>query len=128
MKNNETPKEHINNTIQINAQNSADIYNMLVWPKIKYLREIKWLTQQQLATKAGISETYVSHIETGMKVPKFKTIIKISKALSISFEELAKFSVIQQLNKISCPQLNKERLIEEINKTYQQLFPIETIE
>lgn len=56
---------------------------MLVGHKIKELRQKKKLTQRQVARKAGISNTYLSDIETGRTNPSLKTLVKIADALDV---------------------------------------------
>jgi transcriptional regulator with XRE-family HTH domain len=51
---------------------------------IKQLREARDLTQQQLATKAGLSQAYVSQLETGQKKnPGLPALKKLAKALDV---------------------------------------------
>lgn len=106
--------------VQIKPQNNEDIYNMLIWTKIKYFREIQWLTQQQLATEADISKSYISHIETNLKLPNLKTISKIAQALSVWFDELIKILLVQQLKEFPWSNSDKVKLIEEVGQIYQK--------
>lgn len=58
--------------------------------RIKILREQKHLTQEKLAEKAGISLDYLGKIEVNINKPGLTALLKISKALDISMEELFK--------------------------------------
>jgi transcriptional regulator with XRE-family HTH domain len=47
------------------------------------------LTQDELAAQSGIDQTTISGLETGRKrSPKFDTVIRLSKVLGISPEQL----------------------------------------
>lgn len=52
--------------------------------KLKVERLKQDLTQMDLAIKAGVSISAVSHLERGKRLPAGKTLIRISKALNIS--------------------------------------------
>ena len=56
--------------------------------KILEIREKKGVSQQQLATKAGLSKALITHIETGKRYPSDKALQKIIEALEISEEEI----------------------------------------
>ena len=45
--------------------------------KILEIREIKGISQQQLALKAGLSKALITHIETGKRYPSDKALQKI---------------------------------------------------
>jgi transcriptional regulator with XRE-family HTH domain len=49
--------------------------------------ELDW-TQEQLAEKADLDQTFISGIERGTRNPTIITITKLSKALSVSVSEL----------------------------------------
>ncbi|MGN6256973.1 MAG: helix-turn-helix domain-containing protein [Solirubrobacterales bacterium] len=55
---------------------------------IAEIRKEKGLKQEQLAEKAGLHETYISHIESGNRNPPWPTVVKISRALGVSIAEL----------------------------------------
>jgi len=74
--------------------------------KIKYVRELRNLSQGELAEACGISAPYASEIESGKKRPSVKTLEKIAIALktdswffmddkAVTFEELAHISDIK---------------------------------
>ena len=50
---------------------------------IKLCRTQKNLNQSELAELAGISESYLSHIENGKRDPSLTTVEKIAEALNI---------------------------------------------
>ncbi len=55
--------------------------------KIKLLREKRNITQNKLATEAGISASYVASLEKGEKCPTVETLDNICYALNISLVE-----------------------------------------
>jgi transcriptional regulator with XRE-family HTH domain len=59
--------------------------------RIKYLREEKGITQEQLAEKVGLSLDFIGKIEVAISKPSVDTIIKIIKALDIEPFEIFKF-------------------------------------
>jgi Predicted transcriptional regulators len=59
-----------------------------VGERIKFARERKNFTQENLAAMANISTTHLSVIERGVKVPKLDTFVSIANSLGISADEL----------------------------------------
>jgi len=57
---------------------------------IRKYRKIKNITQKELGETIGISNTYLSDIETGRTNPSIKTLKKIAKGLEINYIELLK--------------------------------------
>ena len=56
--------------------------------RIKIAREMRKLTQEQLAEIANLSPMHVSVIERGVKLPKLETLINIANILDVSADEL----------------------------------------
>lgn len=52
--------------------------------RIKYLREIRQLTQTELAKKAGITQGSLAHFEAGKTSPSVQTLVALAQALEIS--------------------------------------------
>jgi predicted transcriptional regulator len=52
-------------------------------PKLKVVRERKFLSQRELGKKAGIHYVTVARLETGMVKPHYSTIRKLAKALGV---------------------------------------------
>lgn len=53
-------------------------------------REIKGLTQRQLAAATGISDSHISQIEHGnLRDPGFSIVVRLADALHLSLERLA---------------------------------------
>lgn len=56
--------------------------------RIRYLRNMKELSQERLALEAGLNPAFLGHIERGLKCPTIDTLSKIASALNISLSEL----------------------------------------
>lgn len=56
--------------------------------KIKQYRVKNRLTQFQLAEKIGVSEFYISALETGRRNPGRKTLIKLANEMKVPIETL----------------------------------------
>lgn len=57
---------------------------------IRKRREGLDYSQETLAEKAGLDQTYISGIECGKRNPGIKNVAKIAKALKVSTAELCK--------------------------------------
>ena len=55
---------------------------------VRRQREARDLTQEALAEKANLDQTYISGIECGTRNPSLLSIAKIAKALSVSGAKL----------------------------------------
>lgn len=62
--------------------------NKAVGRRIKEARQTKGLTQEQLAERAGVSPTYISVIERGLKSPQLDTFVPVCNALEVSADAL----------------------------------------
>lgn len=56
--------------------------------RLRRWREAKALTQEQLAEKADLDQTYISGIERGVRNPGIKNVVRLAKALGISTAKL----------------------------------------
>lgn len=56
--------------------------------KVRYLREKKGLTQEELAKLSNISQAAVTHYEKGVRKPSTNTMIQLAKVLSVDPKEL----------------------------------------
>lgn len=57
--------------------------------RIKEIREQKHISIYELASKSGLSDSYLGRLESGQrKDPSISTVIKIADALNISIEEI----------------------------------------
>jgi transcriptional regulator with XRE-family HTH domain len=71
---------------------------MEIGSRITYFRNIKQYTVNKLATKAGISQSYLRDVELGNKKPTVEVLSYICQALNIS---LSDFFDDQTQNKLS---------------------------
>jgi transcriptional regulator with XRE-family HTH domain len=58
--------------------------------RIRTLRQLRKLSQEELAFRAGIHRTYLGGIERGERNPALKNINSLADALSVSLSELFK--------------------------------------
>ena len=58
--------------------------------RIKYLRRLKRMSQEDLALEAGVNKNYLSDLERGERNPTVKILEKIARALDINLQELFK--------------------------------------
>jgi transcriptional regulator with XRE-family HTH domain len=52
--------------------------------RLREVREQHYLTQQQLADRAGVAKVTIARIETGMTRPTFTTVRKLAAALEVA--------------------------------------------
>jgi transcriptional regulator with XRE-family HTH domain len=57
--------------------------------RIRRLRDAAYLSQAELALKAGMSQTVLSRLETGQATPIQRTVRKLAEALGVSPHEIA---------------------------------------
>lgn len=57
--------------------------------KIKEVRELKKMTQEELSEKSGISRGTISALENGsVRTTTTKTLVKLAQALSVSVDQI----------------------------------------
>lgn len=66
----------------------SDFIKTVFGLKLKQQRQKKNWSLQDLATKTGLSKSYLNEIENGKKYPKHDKIIQISDALNCTFDDL----------------------------------------
>lgn len=54
--------------------------------KLKQVRECKGISQLELSFKAGVSQTMISQVESGKKIPTLTTFVKLCTALDVQPE------------------------------------------
>lgn len=55
---------------------------------VRNLRELRGMTQEQLAEEADVSATYIAFVERGDNVPTLTIILQIASALGVRPSEL----------------------------------------
>jgi transcriptional regulator with XRE-family HTH domain/Zn-dependent peptidase ImmA (M78 family) len=66
----------------------SDFIKTVFGLKLKQQRQKKNWSLQDLATKTGLSKSYLNEIENGKKYPKHDKIIQLSEALNCTFDDL----------------------------------------
>lgn len=56
--------------------------------RIKELRIQKGLTRKELARRAGVSESWLKHIENGQNLPSIRTLARIAEVLEVSIKDI----------------------------------------
>jgi transcriptional regulator with XRE-family HTH domain len=56
--------------------------------KLKELRESAGLSQAELASKVGVTQGFISHIELGIREPTLRLARKLAAALGVSVADL----------------------------------------
>lgn len=64
----------------------------LLGMRIKELRMIRKLSQEQLAAKAVISAKYMSRIEVGLHFPSLDILIKLASVLNVELKDFFEFT------------------------------------
>ena len=78
---NELSDKNFSNTIKI---------QLIIWSNIYHWRRYRGLSQSELATKAGITQSIVSELEGGDYNPSIEMLSKIANTLSIKIEDITK--------------------------------------
>lgn len=84
---------------------------MLIGDAIKKARLSAGLTQQELATKSGLSKNSIYNYENGKRSPKSKDIIEISKALGVTLIDLMDSNEFEEYTKNSHTEWLESKLI-----------------
>lgn len=66
--------------------------------RLKRLRVARELTQQDLAVKAGVDSSYISHIESGRKVPSWDVLERLLRAVQANAAQRAAVIGLQELS------------------------------
>jgi transcriptional regulator with XRE-family HTH domain len=60
----------------------------LVGHNIKFYRQLKGLTQENLAEMANVSSAYIGYLERGKKTPSLDVLVRVANVLKISPDKL----------------------------------------
>ena len=89
--------------------------------RIKQLRVMRDMTQEQLAEASNVSISFLGNVERGSKNPTVETIYKIANALDVTMSELPSSDTgIQVLEEPTSVELR--RLLSEYSDKIQNLY------
>ena len=71
---------------------------MILSERLKTLRTMRGLTQEELGKRAGIPVNYISHMETGKVIPAGEWDARIREALDWTPEVDAKLDALNEVN------------------------------
>ena len=89
-----SPKYNVNiidDTKCIHSLHSMADLKVNFGTRLQVLRNMKGITQEQLAAEVGITVESVSNIERGIHGPRFENLEKIARALDTPVKELFDF-------------------------------------
>jgi transcriptional regulator with XRE-family HTH domain len=85
-------------------------YDSTIGLKISIVRVNKGITQVELGKLAKVSKAYISHIETGHKLPSFRMINRISRALGVSWKDIAVSPILDKVKAMNISPNEKNNL------------------
>lgn len=101
--------------ILINTMNLGD--------RIKRMRELKGLSQKEVALSCKMDTGNYSRIENDKTDPSFSSILKIAKALGVELEELFKSDAnFREVNSKDKTLMEKMALVEQLDKKDRAAF------
>ena len=74
--------------------------------KIKYYRELKQLTQEQLAGKINVSRSLIAKWEQGRAVPSVENLEAICNALEIRIDDIVPYSTVVETSRTNRKKIN----------------------
>ncbi len=89
--------------------------NLIFAFKVKYLRQQKDLSYQQLSDVTGLSTSYLHDIEKGTKYPKIDKINALAKAFDVDYDYLVSTKASKKIQPV----------IELLNSDFLKVFPLE---
>jgi ribosome-binding protein aMBF1 (putative translation factor) len=85
-------KFELSNTTTQNSSMSDNSLQIIVGKQIQKLRELKGISQQDLAAKCNFEKSNMSRLEAGRVNPTLSTLGKVANALDVTLAELFAFS------------------------------------
>jgi transcriptional regulator with XRE-family HTH domain len=82
---------HIIRQYKMTGRRLMENAKILLGRRIRYLRNIQGMTQEQLGAKADLSYKYLGSIERGEKNPSIDNLERIAQALKVELHELFSF-------------------------------------
>lgn len=98
--------------------------------RIKHYRDVKHISQEELAEYANVSSVFISQVETAKKKPSLETLVKIAAALDVTADSLLFGNQKQTQNDLEpeikkiladCSNYEKSILLDVIEATKQSL-------
>lgn len=83
---------------------------------IKYYREIRKMSQEELAYRANMGAAHLGNIERGHNNPTLTTLYKIARALEVDMEQLLE-------GNDASPRKQERSRMEPYNRFYKELSP-----
>jgi transcriptional regulator with XRE-family HTH domain len=94
----------------------------LIGDKIRTLRKLKGITQEELGERAQLQHSYIGGVERGDRNISLETLEKIITALDMTPSDWFQFDVLEVKNE----KVAKDKLLE-IHKSILKLRPLEEI-
>lgn len=95
--------------------NEKDKIKLIFAFKVKYFRQQKNLSYQQLREATGLSTSYLHDIEKGTKYPKIDKINALAKAFEVDYNDLVSTTASKKIQPI----------IDLLNSDFLKVFPME---
>jgi len=91
-----------------------DDVKVLLGRRIRQLRKIRTMTQEQLGERAGVDYKYLGGIERGERNPSTENLAKIAKALGVKIHEIFVFD--HEIEDMRLLKKSIDELLKEANK------------
>ena len=78
---------NVSTNLKLMIDATESVYK-IIGERIRKLRKVKSLSQEQLAERAGIDRSHMGFIEQGRRQPTIATLHKLTKNLDVSLEDL----------------------------------------
>ena len=91
--------------------------------RVRAARELLGITQEDLASRVGMSPSHMSIVERGVKVPRMDTVVKLANELDVSADYLLQDSITQSRNNqllssiMELPERERDRLLYKANNS-----------
>ncbi|MCY7349943.1 MAG: helix-turn-helix domain-containing protein [Cytophagaceae bacterium] len=80
---------------------NSDKVRLIFGLKVKHLRQDQRISLSDLATKSGLSVSYLNEIEKGKKYPKSEKIFALAKALDVDYDAMVSMKLSKKLEPIA---------------------------
>lgn len=89
---------------------------------IKKMRELKGLSQKQVALASKMDPAHYSRIENGKTDPSFSVVERIANVLEVDLNELFSANELKEINSYDKTILEKINLLEQLEPTEKSAF------